>query len=644
MIQPFPTRILIQNVQPEIDAGRYPAKACVGEAFEVQADIFMDGHDTLRAVLAYAAPGEKAWQEVPLQPLGNDRWAANFPIDRLGTWRYTIRAWPDAFASWAKNTRKKREAGQAIHLEMLEGKQLIEAAMGAGKKKLLKPLLSADEDTLLSEETEALLSIHAPRHGLAEHARILTLTADPELAGFGAWYEMVPRSQGTDPMRGSTFAECKARLPQIEAMGFDVVYFTPIHPIGRAFRKGKNNSLHAGPYEPGSPYAIGSHEGGHREIHPELGTMKDFKHFVKAAKKHGLRVALDFAVQCSPDHPYVTQHPEWFSFRPDGTIKYAENPPKKYQDIVNVNFESPDAEGLWEELRDVVLHWAAAGASIFRVDNPHTKPFAFWEWLIASVKEKYPEAIFLSEAFTRPKVMHALAKLGFTQSYTYFTWRNTKAELTEYLTELTRGPAKDFFRPNFFPTTPDIFPPYLHQDQRAAFMVRLALAAGLSGSYGMLNGYELCEGEPLPDGKGGFKEEYLDSEKYEIRVRNWQGESPYGRGNIRDFVTALNRIRREHPAMRNFTSLRFHPAENDQVLFFSKSDARGSIFFVINLDPTQPQEAMIEMPLKALGLSSTEPYALDDLLQGHRWHWTGARHHQRLDPNVNPVAIFRVTK
>ncbi len=650
-----PPRLIIESVTPEIDAGRYPAKRVVGDLLEVQADIFMDGHDHLRAALRVHAPGEKHWREIPMKHLNNDRWSAQCPLDGMGQWEYTIHAWPDHYSSWARDTRKKLDAGQSIHLEITEATHLIEDtfARATGDKKTahkqVKQWLAEHEgealaDILLSEEAEDLMARHATRAGKTEYHRVLQLTVDPALAAFGAWYEMVPRSQGQDASRGSTFAECEARLPAIEAMGFDVIYFTPIHPIGLSFRKGKNNSLNVGPEEPGSPYAIGGKEGGHKHVHPELGTLKDFKHFVKAARKHGMEVALDFAVQCSPDHPYVKQHPEWFTFRPDGTIKYAENPPKKYQDIVNVNFESPDAQGLWEELRDIVLFWVDAGATIFRVDNPHTKPFAFWEWLIASVKTKHPEVIFLSEAFTRPKVMHALAKLGFSQSYTYFTWRNTKRELTEYLTELTQGPAKDFFRPNFFPTTPDIFPPYLHRGQRAAFMVRLALAAGLSGSYGMLNGYELCEGEPLPDGKGGFKEEYLDSEKYQYKVRDWMGESPYGRGNIRDFVTALNHVRRENPAMQAFHSLRFHSAENDQVLFFSKSTPEQTVFFVVNLDPDQVQEARITLPLERLGLSSTTPYTLDDLLSGHSWQWSGAQQFQHLDPKQNPVAIFRIQR
>lgn len=647
-------RILIEAVSPEINAGRYPAKRAVGETFEVQADIFMDGHDMLRASLAIRMPGEKKWREYPMTHLGNDRWTAAAALDAEGLWHYTIRAWPDLYGSWARDTRKKRDAGQTIHLELTEGGHLIEAAFarttGEGKNahKRFKQWLAEHEgeslaDALLSPEAEALAAAHATRAGLTEYGT-LDLTVDPALASFGAWYEMIPRSQGDDATRGSTFAECEARLPAIADMGFDVIYFTPIHPIGLSFRKGKNNSLNAGAEEPGSPYAIGGKEGGHKDVHPELGTLKDFKHFTKAANKHGMQVALDFAVQCSPDHPYVKQHPEWFSFRPDGTIKYAENPPKKYQDIVNVNFESSDAQALWEELRSIVLFWIDAGATIFRVDNPHTKPFAFWEWLIGTVKEQHPEIIFLSEAFTRPKVMYALAKLGFTQSYTYFTWRNTKAELTEYLTELTQTAPKDFFRPNFFPTTPDIFPLYLHHGQRAAFMVRLALAATLSGNYGMVNGYELCEGDPLPDGKGGFKEEYLDSEKYEYKMRDWAGENPYGRGNIRDFVSALNHIRRDNPCMREFRSLRFHTTDNDQVLFYSKSDAHQVVFFVVNLDPDHAQETHITLPLSQFGIASDASYTLEDLLLGHRWQWTGAHQHQRLDPATNPVAIFRIQR
>ena len=658
MLQPSETileqsRIRIEQIYPELNAGRYPVKRCVGDTLEVWADIFMDGHDLIRAAVLYAAPGESDWREAPMKDLTNDRWHGSFPLEKQGRWRFTIEAWHDVFGSWARDTRKKLEAGQSINLELIEGRQIIDhifSGKNTGEKakahKQCQKWLALKEEALaqalLSPEAETLIALYEPRDNAMRYERTLEVVVDRELACYGAWYEMVPRSQGTDPKRGSTFAECEERLPDIQAMGFDVIYFTPIHPIGTAFRKGKNNSLTAQPDEPGSPYAIGSSEGGHTAVHPELGTLKDFKHFVKAAKKHGMEVALDFAVQCSPDHPWVKEHKDWFSIRPDGTIKYAENPPKKYQDIVNVNFQSPDASALWAELRRAVQFWIDQGVTIFRVDNPHTKPFAFWEWLIGGIKEKHPEIIFLSEAFTRPKVMYALAKLGFTQSYTYFTWRNTKAELITYLTELTTDWPKDFFRPNFFPTTPDIFPYYLHNSGRPGFMTRLALAATLAGSYGMVNGYELCDGEPLPDGKGGFKEEYLDSEKYQFKTRDWNGPGPYPGGNIKAFVTKLNLIRKHNSSLKAFTSLKFHPASNEQVIFYSKNDADGWIFVAVNLDPKQVQEAHIILPLALMGIGPDETYAPEDLLQGHSWKWTSQHQHLRLDPAINPVAIFRI--
>ena len=564
------------------------------------------------------------------------------PLTEAGDYDINIQAWPDHFATWQSDTHKKKEAGQDIALELQEGRDLLarlfDGAKGEAKKiytALSKNLgESPDYDALIDPALDEQVARHGRRDGAISVVR--PLMVERKRAEFSAWYELFPRSQGHDPTRSGTFKDCIARLPDIAAMGFDVLYFTPIHPIGKTHRKGRNNSLKAEAHDPGSPYAIGSSEGGHKAIHPELGTLEDFRELVTAAKEHGLEVALDFAIQCSPDHPYIKEHPEWFSFRPDGSIKYAENPPKKYQDIVNVNFESADAEALWIELRSIVEFWVEQGVTIFRVDNPHTKPFAFWEWLIAGIRKKNPEIIFLSEAFTRPKIMYRLAKLGFSQSYSYFTWRNTKEEFITYLTELTTQAPKDFFRPNFFPVTPDIFPPYLHGGERAAYMVRLALAATLGSNYGMLAGYELLEGGALPG-----KEEYADSEKFEVKPRDWNAP-----GNIKPFVTQLNTIRRDNPALQQFRNLAFHPVDNPQLLFYSKwsDDHRNHVFVVVNLDAKQPQEGIITLPLEQLGVATHAPYRLTNLLEHHEWQWQGARQHQRLDPAVNPVAIFRVER
>lgn len=627
-----PSRVAIENLYPEVDQGRFPVKRIEGETLDVWVDIFQDGHDLLRAVILHKRKGGKTWKETLLALDANDRWHGSFPLPEPGRYLYTVKAWPDTFGSWRRDTLKKQQAGQDIALELREGRELA-AKLLEKKKKIIKRFDSLDDDALLAEDTEAMVAEHAPHTGAAFYAREVEVLVERRRAEFSAWYELFPRSQGASPENSGTFRDAMERLPEIKAMGFDIIYLPPIHPIGEAFRKGKNNALTAAPGDPGSPYAIGSKDGGHKAVHPELGTLAEFRLFVEAAHALDMEVALDFAVQCSPDHPYLKEHPEWFVKRPDGSIKYAENPPKKYQDIVNVNFESDDADALWQELYSVIDFWIQQGVTLFRVDNPHTKPFAFWEWLIEKVHEKRPDILFLSEAFTRPKVMYRLAKLGFSQSYSYFTWRNTKQELTEYLTELTADWPKEYFRPNFFPTTPDIFPFYLHNSGRPGFMIRLGLAATLSGNYGMLAGYELCEGEPLPG-----KEEYLDSEKYEIKPRDWNAP-----GNIKPFVTKLNRIRQENAALQQFKNLRFCPASNDQILFYVKwsSDRKNVVLVAVNLDYRNAQEAYIEMPLHFFSHAENKPYRLDDLLLGHSWQWSGARQHIRLDPKINPLAIFR---
>ncbi|KAF0114957.1 MAG: alpha-amylase [Rhodospirillaceae bacterium] len=472
------------------------------------------------------------------------------------------------------------------------------------------------------------------RASVCRYDQELELFVDRIGARYAAWYEMFHRSQGTEPGKGSTLRECERRLPEIRDLGFDVIYFVPVHPIGRMHRKGPNNALTSGPGDPGSPYAIGAVEGGHTAINPELGTLEDFRHFVHAAAAHGMEVALDFAIQCAPDHPWIREHPEWFKFRPDGTIKYAENPPKKYQDIVNVDFYNPDAQGLWQALLDVVLFWVAQGVHIFRVDNPHTKPLPFWEWMIREVRRQHPQVIFLAEAFTRPPMMKMLAKVGFSQSYTYFTWRNFKWELTEYLIELTQTEVAEYMRPNFFPNTPDILPEFLQKGGRPAFMIRFVLAATLSSVYGIYNGFELCENTAVPG-----KEEYLNSEKYDYKVWDW--DRP---GNIKDLIATVNRARRENPALQELTTLRFHPAHDENILFYSKMTATRAnmIFIAVTLDPFDAHECVIEMPLADMGLGEHDNYAVEELISGAKHLWSGAHHRIRLDPHTTPAMILRV--
>jgi len=636
-------RIVFEDIYPEIDCGRWPVKREAGERFDLWADILADGHEQLRARLVWRADtGESGSAE--MRPIGNDRWHGHFTPPRNTRYRHAIEAWVDSYGSWAHDTAAKHGAQQPIGLEIVEGERLIEAASGradpAGRKRLqaiLSGLAGAEPVTrlalMLDAETVRLVGSY-PDAGWVARSAELGLTIDREAARFAAWYEMVPRSQGKHPGRSASFEDCIARLPDIKAMGFDTIYLPPIHPIGEINRKGRNNAVAAAPGEPGSFYAIGSRHGGHCAIEPGLGSLEDFRRFVASAEALGMEIALDFAVQAAPDHPWIKAHPDWFRYRPDGTIRYAENPPKRYEDIVNVDFFSADAEGLWRELRDTVLFWIAQGVKVFRVDNPHTKPVAFWAWLIDGVQQRHPEVIFLSEAFTRPKMMRLLAKAGFSQSYTYFTWRNSKAELVDYLTELSRGESKDYLRPNFFTNTPDILPPYLQTGGRPAFMVRLALAATLSPAYGIYNGFELCEAAALPG-----REEYANSEKYEFKVWDW--DRP---GNIKPFIAKVNAIRRANKALHHLRNLRFHPADNEQVLFYSKisEDRANAVFVVVNLDPHHVQDSMIEMPLALLGLAPDQPYLLDDLLQGHSWSWTGPRQHQQLVPERNPVAIFRL--
>jgi starch synthase (maltosyl-transferring) len=637
-------RIQIEDVYPEIDGGRYPVKRIIGDMFEVWADLFCDGHDRLAAVVRYRPPGGN-WCEASFALFDNDRWVGRFRLDRVGLWRYTIEAWIDRFESWRDEFEKKCAAGEAGALELVEGRALVEAAVpqarpdDAGEmRRLLEDfdaaLIEGRAALMLGAELRALMARAPRRSEASRYARELEIVVDRETARFAAWYEMFPRSQGREPGKSATFEDCILRLPEIAELGFDVVYLPPIHPIGRTNRKGRNNANSAQPGEPGSPYAIGSKDGGHRAVDPGLGTLADFRRFVRTAARLGLEVALDFAIQSAPDHPWVGEHPQWFRFRADGTIKYAENPPKKYEDIVNVDFGNPDWQNLWHELRDTVLFWLDEGVRIFRVDNPHTKPLPFWEWLIREVKGRCPEAIFLAEAFTRPKMMRALAKAGFSQSYTYFTWRNSKAELTEYLTELTQGSAKEYFRPNFFTNTPDILPFFLQEGGRPAFRIRLVLAATLSSTYGIYNGFELCEATPLPG-----REEYLNSEKYEYKVWDW--DRP---GNIKEDIRVLNRFRRDNKAMRELTNLRFLDCADSNILAYAKlsADRTNSVVAAVNLDPHDCHEADIELPLGEFGLAADVEYALAEAFTGDVVTCRGARQRLRLDPEANPATIFRL--
>ncbi len=637
-------RLAIEAPTPCVDAGRFPARRVVGSVVEVQADVIGDGHDKLAAMLRWQEPGSDAWHETPMRPLGNDRWTASFPLHKLGTHAYTVCAWRDAFAAYADELSKKFAAGVPIRLELTEGQELVAstaaqagAALQSQFKTLLKTLSLPDEDVrrtaLLDPATARLMAQADPRPFLVTLDPPVPVQAERSGAGFASWYEVFPRSLSDDETRHGTFADVERHLPRIRDMGFDVLYFPPIHPIGRVNRKGRNNTLTPSPDDPGSPYAIGSADGGHDALHPELGTLEDFQRLRAACAEHGLELAMDFAIQCSPDHPWLKQHKDWFTWRPDGTIRYAENPPKKYEDIVNVDFYAPGAvPGLWVALCEAVLHWAGQGVRLFRVDNPHTKPLPFWEWMIAEVQARYPDTVFLAEAFTRPKVMYRLAKVGFSQSYTYFTWRETKAEFQEYLTELTQGPARDFFRPHFFVNTPDINPVYLQGASRGAYLVRAALAATLSGLWGVYNGFELCEGTPMPG-----KEEYLDSEKYQLRAWDW--DRP---GNIVPEITALNAIRKLNPALHSHLGVTFLPASGDQVLWFEKAtpDRANVLLVAINMDPSATQAADLGVPFHRF---TPEPatLAVTDLLSGQASQWRDRTLRISLPPD-RPYAVWRI--
>lgn len=639
-------RIVIEAVSPVVDGGAFPAKRLAGEPVRIEADIFADGHDVLAAELMWRCADEAGWRAVPMQLVNNDRWAASFTPERVGRHAFTIAAWWDEWGTFRRDLTRKRDARQDLTLEAEEGRHLVEEiAIQAPEEArpdieaIAAQLQASDVEEkvaiLLSDTTHATVSGGGYRPFLTRHPELL-LDADRAQACFSSWYEIFPRSATDDPNRHGTFNDVIRELPRIRSMGFDVLYFPPIHPIGHTNRKGRNNAIEAAPGDVGSPYAIGAEEGGHDAILPALGTLEDFRNLVAAAGRHGLEIALDFAIQCSLDHPWIKQHPDWFRWRPDGSIQYAENPPKKYQDIVNVDFYAPEAiPDLWLALRDVVRFWAQQGVRIFRVDNPHTKPLPFWRWLIDDLRANDPGIIFLAEAFTRPKMMYRLGKVGFAQSYTYFTWRNTKQELTEYLTELNSLPVRDFFRPNFFVNTPDINPIFLQTSGRAGFLIRAALAATLSGSWGVYSGFELCEAAPLPG-----REEYLDSEKYEIRVRDWNAP-----GNITAEISALNRIRRANPALQTHLGVRFYNASSDQVILYGKmapGTGRAMILTAVSFDPHRSQDAAIEIPLWEWGLPDHASIGVEDLMRGTRFTWDGKNQRVRLDPSNLPFAIWRL--
>jgi starch synthase (maltosyl-transferring) len=630
----------IEDVYPLIDGGRFPVKRIVGESIEVWADIFRDGHDIITAAIIWRCEQDRDWRREPMVNHGNDRWVGSFEPDAPGRYLYAIEAWTDEFATWLHGFELKQKAGVNVTLDALEGASLLTKALGATPSAaaiILRQcnafLEGGDPEPLLAADLKQAMAESQSRSDLTRSPSF-PLMIDRPRARTGAWYEMVPRSQGKVQGRHGTFNDCIARLPDIAAMGFDVVYLTPIHPIGHANRKGRNNAVKAVEGDPGSPYAIGSPEGGHDAVHPQLGTLDDFRKLVSACNQLDMEVALDFAVQCSPDHPWLKQHPQWFKRRPDGSMRYAENPPKKYEDIVNPDFSSEDAGALWNALRDVVLFWIEQGVKIFRVDNPHTKPFRFWEWLIREVQLRHPDVIFLAEAFTRPKLMKGLAKLGFTQSYTYFTWRTQKWELEQYLSELIAYPERDFYRPNFFVNTPDILPFHLQGGETWVFKCRVALAATLSSTYGIYNGFELLEHEPIAG-----REEYLDSEKYEIKVRDWNKS-----GNIKPYIRELNRIRRENTALQQTSDLHFAPIDDANVIGFVKQsvDLTNTVVVVIALTG-DVHEFWLPLGDAQVLISGARRHvaAVENLITGERYplEWGGIR--LRIDPMHDPALFFR---
>ncbi len=636
---PNPSRIVIEHVQPEIDGGAFPVKRTVGEEVAVSADIFIDGHESVQAVLLYRKASQRHWSEVPMTFRGNDRWTGRFLIEAREPYLYTIQAWLDEFSSWRIDLHKKWQAGQDVDADLLAGVSILQEA---GKKcnedddvllkrvirMLTKPTdVQATMEEIMGDPLAEVMSRYPAKKSLATYNKELPVRVDRPRSAYSTWYEFFPRSWGT-------FKDCERIIPEISRMGFDVVYFPPIHPVGVTNRKGRNNAKVCVPGDPGSPWAIGSKEGGHKAVHPDLGSLKDFQSFIRKSREYGIEVALDLAYQCSPDHPYVQEHPGWFKWRPDGTVQFAENPPKKYEDVLPVNFQTGDWPALWEELKGIVEYWIGQGVTIFRVDNPHTKPFVFWDWLISEIRKKHDDVIFLAEAFTRPRVLYRLAKGGFDQSYTYFTWRNTKEEFIQYMTELTATEAAEYCRPNFWTNTPDILPEHLQYGGRPAFMMRVILAATLSSNYGIYGpAFELCVSEAV---KG--KEEYLNSEKYEIKKWDWDRE-----GNLKDFIARVNTIRRENTALQETRNIRFCPIDNPHMLAFLKvtRDQSNIILVVINLDAYHTQSGWVHVPVGEFGIEPGS-YLAHDLLGSDKYIWTGEHNYVQLNPQVSPAHIIKL--
>ncbi|MBE2257905.1 MAG: alpha-1,4-glucan--maltose-1-phosphate maltosyltransferase [Candidatus Accumulibacter sp.] len=648
--QDYP-RVNIEAVQPQIDCGRYPIKRIVGEKVVVSADIYKEGHDKLAAVVKVRKLGQGKWQESPMTLGLNDDWHGEFSVTAIGPWEYTIEAYAEHYLSWVEEISKKNVPGASLESELLEGLAIIRKAATAAKgedRTRLNGIVAAIESAMAAGEQQgavdlgiggvlrSLMAKYPDRSEGYELTPTLKIMVNRPITRFAAWYEFFPRSQGSTPHRHGTLQDSIRRLHDIKAMGFDVIYLPPIHPIGHSFRKGKNNSLEASANDVGSPWAIGNEHGGHTALEPQLGTWDDWDRFVATCRELEIEIALDYVMNCSPDHPYVAEHPEWFFHRPDGSIKYAENPPKKYQDVYPLNFGTTDRAGLWQEMLRVFLFWVDKGVTTFRVDNPHTKPVAFWEWVIAQVHSKHPEVIFLAEAFTKPKMMRLLAKAGYAQSYTYFTWRNSKEELTEYVEELTSGPMKEYFTGNFFANTPDILPPILQVGGRPAFIMRAVLAATLSSVYGIYSGYELCENEAIPG-----KEEYLDSEKYEIRVRDWRAP-----GNIVDIITRINQARRESPALHGYNNVLFLATDNPNIIAYAKmtEDRSDIIVCAVNLDPFHQQVSTIQIPLATFDIAWDEQYQAHDLLTDQRYRWSGPTAYVELSPHNTMAHIIKIRR
>lgn len=641
--------LVIERVMPELDSGRHPVKRVLGETVRVEADIYKDGHDEIAGQLLFRGPGGGAWQQVKLEyRFEPDRWHAQFRTDQLGMWDYVIEAWPDRYGSWVRDLRKRLGVGQDVSAVLLDGAAMLNLAakhrgsdvaakLRAASRRIADTNLKLDDRIAVaqSEDTLSLAAGPLRPEELTRYDRILNVLVEREIALFGAWYELFPRSQGKIPGRHGTFGDVEERLPELAALGFDVIYLPPIHPIGTTHRKGRDNARVAQPGDVGSPWAIGSDQGGHTAVHSELGTLADFDQLVRTASDFGLEIALDYALQCSPDHPWCKEHPEWFFIRADGSIQYAENPPKKYEDIYPINFWCQDRQNLWAACLQILLFWIGHGVKIFRVNNPHTKPFAFWEWLLSEVRLRHPDVVFLSESFTRPNRMKGLLKHGFSQSYTYFTWKNAAWEIRDYLTELTEKTTVEYFRPNFFANTPDILHQFLQSGGRPAFRIRLLLAATLSPSYGIYSGFELCENRAVASGS----EEYLNSEKYEIRQRKWNQF-----GNIKHDVARLNRIRKENPALGVLGNLRFLLTEYEQIIAYHKHAPGNDLIVVVNLDPQRMHECMVHIPLEELGLGEDQMFEVEDLLTAVRHTWRGRRNYVRLDPSERVGHVLRLVR